>query len=771
MSDGAGMDRRRETKKEWTEWRGDYEDQWQTKDTKLLWLHAHRWALAAVVGSSDGGGVAGGNSGGHSTGGISKADTRRRGAGAGVGLLLTGTPLDADLRAAFQLAARRSGAGVPLLESAAAETAEDVVAAFTQLWEVGVRVFLSGGAATYTEALCRHLQQAGKEALLVSLTADADTPSCSSSNGSSSLLASLSPPPAALMAAEVAALAEGGATHLVPVFMPSRAGESLLPSLRAVAAASNVSLAEPVYLDTARPSVMQVSRALDTAPGAAVWLTADHHLPHLMAPLRDALYGRLVMLHAHPAHLAALLAHPAARAAAETCAVTTVQWAGPSNVNSLAHRRLMAALTPTYPLAAALAYHAATLAIDAALHGSARTATQLKTRPLEEASGWGAEPVQEQEVRRTEEMGSAPAMQQAGWAARLRLVKQHLVETMVMQDSPWLLEGMTWVHEGAGPSSWVVKGSYAPARLLTREEVWQLGQHVDCGSLARVEVLHAAPEVLLIPNFSPRGFSVKAHCPGRARREVEVGCQGAAAHDELLKCVMVKSRGDRQRREVNNFITHHGVSVRQFQRRSLSYAIRKAKGFIHHPDVRAFIPQLGGCLGATGACSFCFVFIMATNVTVNPGVCMGACAVAVGASCSSLFAKGVEYQMAHTVICTELFTQGQLSWDSYIADAAYGARVAATNPQALRGYQLMAGPLVAAMQVSPSLSSLVEVLARPWVRHMEFEEGVAEADDPVGRLMAALGLPLCSAVALMHHHILKAALVALTTTLTWRALK
>ncbi|MPC15650.1 hypothetical protein E2C01_008449 [Portunus trituberculatus] len=83
----------------------------------------------------------------------------------------------------------------------------------------------------------------------------------------------------------------------------------------------------------------------------------------------------------------------------------------------------------------------------------------------------------------------------------------------------------------------------------------------------------------------------------------------------------------------------------------------------------------------------------------------------------------------------------------------------------------MASPLVAAMQVSPSLSSLVEVLARPWVRHMEYEEGIAEADDPVGHLMTALGLPLCSVVALLHHHILNAVLVALMTTVTWRALK
>ena len=703
-----------------------------------------------------------------------------------MGLLLTGTPLDADMRAAFQLAARRSGAGVPLLEGVGTDTAKDVVAAFTQLWEAGVRVFLAGVSATHMEALCQHLQQTGKEAQLVSLTANADTPSC---NSSSTLVASVSPPPTALVAAEVVALAEGGATHLLPVLMSPQMGESLLPGLRAVAAAHNVSVASPVYIDATRSSVMQVSRALDASPGTAVWLAADHHLPYLMAPLRNALYGRLVMLHAHPAHLAALLADPAGRAAAETCAVTTVQWAGPSSVNSLAHRRLMTALVPMDPLAATLAYHAATLAIHATLHGSSHTASQFKTHSPEEESKLGSELAQEQNVRQTEEMGAAPARQQAGWAARLRLVKQHLLKTMVLQDSPWLLEGMTWVHKGSGPSPWVVRGSYVPARLLIRHELWQLGKHAGCGSQARVEVrghdpltnrpifaawpVHAAPEVLLIPNFSPRGFSVKAQCPGHGRREVEVGCQGAATLNESSSCAMVESRGTRHRRDLHNFFPEESLpSLPPKEKDDDIYTIiRKLKGLLKHPTFHKVVPQIGGCIGSVFGCSICFGYLMTYDVTALPAVCYGPCAVGTSGACIALFANGVQFKMSQTVICTELFAQGQLSWDSYIADAAFGARVAATNPQALQGYQLMASPLVAAMQVSPSFSSLVEVLARPWVRHMEFEEGIAEADDPVGHLMTALGLPLCSAVALLHQHILKTALIALMTILAWRALQ
>ena len=690
-----------------------------------------------------------------------------------VGLLLTGTPLDTDLQSAFLLAARHSGAEVVLLEGTAADTPEGVITAFTELWQAGVRVFLAGGGVVQTETLCHHLQQTKKKALLVSLTADADTSSCSSN--SSTQLVSLSPAPTALLAAEVAGLVEGGATHLVPVLMPSREGESLLLGLKAVAAAWNVSVVSPIYLDAVSPSVMHLDQVLSALPGAAVWLAADHHLPHLMTPLRDVLYDRVVMLHAHPIHLATLLYHPEARAAAETCAITTVQWAGPSRIDDAAHRRLMAILMPTNPLAAALAYHAATLAINATQHGTAHKWTQLEAHLNAESSWWDTAPTGELVVRPT-----------AGWAARLRLVAQHLVNTMVMQDSPFLLEGMTRVQEGTSPSSWQVEASYAPARLLTQEDMVEIGEHTDCGHLVTVEVrahdplthrpvvtawlVPDMPEAVLIPNFSPRGFTIRAHCQGRAGREVEVGCQGAKAHNESLNCLVV-SGGGRQRRQINTFVTSHGLSITRTKRGAFNYYVRKLKGLYKHPDFRAFIPQMGGCIGATSACSYCFVFILWRNVTVNPGVCMGACAVAVGASCSSLVAKGVEYQMSHTVICTELFTQGQLSLDSYLTDAAYGARLAVTNPQALRGYHLLAGPIVSVMQVSPSLTSLVEMLVRPCIRHMEFEEGMVAADDLVGRLVTAMGLPLCSAVATLNDHILTAKLLALMMALTWYVLK
>ncbi|XP_050691967.1 uncharacterized protein LOC126983320 isoform X2 [Eriocheir sinensis] len=771
-------------------------DRWLADDPPPPWRRAHPWACVAVLGVAAVvvvllvvAAAAWMTPPTMITAAAPRYDAD--GAVGAVGLLLTGTPLDADLRGASQLAARHSDAsGVPLLESAAATTTEAVAAAFEELWRAGVRVFLTGGDAAQTEALCRSVRQAGREALLVAPAADAASPSCGVGGGL--LVVSLAPPPAALLAAEVAAMAQGGLDRLLPVLAEPTQGSAwaapLVPLLTAAAAQRNVSVAAPVYLDAAHPSAPRLQQALAALPGAAVWLAAGRHLPQLMAKVGSALQGRLVMLHAHPAHLAALLEHPAARATTEACAATTVQWAGPSTPDAPAHRRLLVSLSPADPLAAALAYHAAALASQAAALGGAANLTQLAATLLGEEGGWGAAPAQGH-VRPT-----------AAWAARLRLVERPLLGKVVMQDSPWLLEGLSRVEEeegeaaGSSSSSWRVSSGHAPARLLAREEVWQLAEHAGCGALARVEVkahdplthrrvlaswpAHAAPDALLVPNASPRGFSVTASCRAHGGREVEVACRGAAAHNESLSCVVAEASSGRQRREVSNVLFPHGIldlTSPNGKDTDPFIILRKVKGLFKNADFLPFLAQIGGCLGSVAGCSFCFIFILSRNVSVTPGVCMGPCGVGVSGACISLFAKGIEYKKGNveykmvpeTVICTELFTQGQLSWESYIADAAYGTRLAGKDPQALRGYQLLAGPLVAAMQLSPTLTGLVKTLARPWISHMEYEEGMAAFDNPLGHLITTLGLPLCSAAALLHDHFLVVTgLLALTAAIT-----
>ena len=167
----------------------------------------------------------------------------------------------------------------------------------------------------------------------------------------------------------------------------------------------------------------------------------------------------------------------------------------------------------------------------------------------------------------------------------------------------------------------------------------------------------------------------------------------------------------------------------------------------YHPDVqwenfKSMIPQLFACTGTTMGCSFCFVFLFYTTTNINPGVCMGACAVAVGGSCGSLFALGVQRILHQTVICTELHRQGFMPIEAYIADASYGRRMEKNHPEAVQMYRYLSQPVVTAMRASRGFTMLVSRMTMPWRRHMEFVEGLADEDDQIGRWIVLIALPL-----------------------------
>ena len=100
----------------------------------------------------------------------------------------------------------------------------------------------------------------------------------------------------------------------------------------------------------------------------------------------------------------------------------------------------------------------------------------------------------------------------------------------------------------------------------------------------------------------------------------------------------------------------------------------------------------------------------------------------------------------NSIICTELFRQGRLDLATYVADSQFGARLEATDPDALKGYHLLAGPIVWAMRRSRLVVDLVEVAALPWTRQMAFQEGFRDDGDAAGVLMMKFGLPVCSLV-------------------------
>ena len=159
-------------------------------------------------------------------------------------------------------------------------------------------------------------------------------------------------------------------------------------------------------------------------------------------------------------------------------------------------------------------------------------------------------------------------------------------------------------------------------------------------------------------------------------------------------------------------------------------------------NFKSLVPQMFGCIGATGGCTFCFIFLFFTVVNISPGVCMGACAAAIGGSCSTVFSLGIQRMMHQTVICSELHRQGLLPDDSYLADASFGLRVGQTHPGALRMYRVLATPVVEIMKKSDTFTVLVSTLSEPWIIHMEFSEGLRDKDSYVGRWIVKLALPV-----------------------------
>lgn len=690
-------------------------------------------------------------------------------------MLMSGSALDKDLREATVLAAEEHAAtqvgtvSVRLREAPTGGTPSGALQAFKALWSEGVRVFLVGGDGEELEALCRYVEDSGREALLVSPTALTSTSSCPA-------LVSLSPHHGALIVAEVAKLAGIGLTHLIPV-VTSREMKQVAHVV-AAGRAQGITVASPVQLQVHNTSTSHLKEILAASPRAGVWMSLGTDLPEIMASVGHDLLGRLVMLHTHPAHRAQLLNHPVARTTAEACAVCTVAWAGSSQVDALSRRRLLLALVTQNPLVAALAYDAATLALMAITYTHVSDISKLRENLLAHAS-----------VAGVTKPGDVLGGRVSGWSVRMRLVAKHLLGHVVLQESPWLLEGVTRVEGGEGQPWAVVQENHSPTCLVTQEEILALAKNASCGIKAWVEVTAhdplthqpvttawqstEAPHVLLVPNGSPRGFSVRAWCQNhQGNPDVEIGCQGATTHNDFLRCVSAISDGflGSRRRIVRSLVTRHGFPIHHRKKYGpFTKSWKKLKAFLTHKDFSAMIPQIGGCLGASGGCAFCYVFILRFDFDVSPGVCFGACGVAVGGSCGTLFAKGIQYKLDHTVVCTELFTQGRLSLSSYLADASYGARLATTNARALHGYHLMATPLVAVMQVSPTITDIVETMARPWVRHMEYQEGLQVDDDVLGYLVTTLGLPLCSLVAVVVDHVDTIALVAMMAALCRQA--
>ncbi|XP_064113608.1 uncharacterized protein LOC135220279 [Macrobrachium nipponense] len=649
-------------------------------------------------------------------------------------------------------------------------TASNILKAFDNLWNEGIRVFLIGGDDEVTTVLCQYLEKSGKSAHIFSPTAFKTDSHCP-------ILNSLYPSHGALIAAEIARIKENGITRVIPVV--GKDEMNLVSDFIPMGVAQGLKIEAPFLVQSHNSSLSKLQQILHQYPRAGVWLSLGHDLPQLLLFIGKILKGHLIIVHSHPNELSKLLRNPEARRIAEVNAICTTEWAGSSEVNTVARRRLLASLQLKDPLVGALAYDASSLALSEVIR-QYRKENQLLRSETNEIL-----------YTRIITPEGTPGDTMMGFVVWKRLVLEQLIGKQVLQESPWLSEGLVGVRSRGGKQWSVIHKTHFPVHIVEKEELKTLAEKGKCTGELWVKVtaydplshrpitaswdLSAAPEVMLLPNGSPNGFTLQTWCKTIQETQVlEFGCQGATSHNESLICLTVQD-GPLKRRSIRSTIRKYGYPIRRkkypFRRQdqnnvdSSTSAFKSVEKILKDKEFNSLIPQIGGCLGATGGCSLCFFYILLNDVGVSPGVCYGACAVAVGGSCSTLLSRGVQYHLDHSVICTELFTQSRISLSSYMADATYGSRLSTTNPRALHGYRKLAAPLVAIMQVSPAVTSVVEAVARPWLRHMEHEEGLRPEDDAIGRIMTHVGLPVCCVVATVLDHIDTIAFVTLVAIL------
>lgn len=69
-------------------------------------------------------------------------------------------------------------------------------------------------------------------------------------------------------------------------------------------------------------------------------------------------------------------------------------------------------------------------------------------------------------------------------------------------------------------------------------------------------------------------------------------------------------------------------------------------------------------------------------------------------------------------ICTELYQQGKMPYNVYLADMQYGHKISLERPEVLDGYHLWARPTVRLMRKSPLFTNLIKYPALSWANHI-----------------------------------------------------
>ena len=341
----------------------------------------------------------------------------------------------------------------------------------------------------------------------------------------------------------------------------------------------------------------------------------------------------------------------------------------------------------------------------------------------------------------------------------LRILPKYLFKNVILQETEWFIENKHFLqnHEN---SCYVGSTGEIPMKILLHDEIDNVTSSLNCSdamfyvttqdpiTYKFIEYdfanLDSIPTFLAVPNTG--GYVISAKCP-QSKASIEVGCQSTKSSDDEINCIITHSINNRSRRAFGYLKSFYRTYI------SPNRIRRLFKDDAKKELLKNLIPQIGACVGSTIGCSFCYIFLIYVDVAISPGVCYGACGVAVGGSCTTLLSRGIQYKADQTVICSELFAQGKLSMVSFLADSQYGNKLKSSNPTALAGYQRAAIPIVWLMRKVPQFSNFIELVAQPWIRHMEYIEGIRPIDDTIGRVIVQVGVPWCSFIGILIENI------------------
>ncbi|XP_035689878.1 uncharacterized protein LOC118425159 [Branchiostoma floridae] len=160
------------------------------------------------------------------------------------------------------------------------------------------------------------------------------------------------------------------------------------------------------------------------------------------------------------------------------------------------------------------------------------------------------------------------------------------------------------------------------------------------------------------------------------------------------------------------------------------------------------IGAIGECIGEVAGCAVCFGtrVLFESSILDSAAACAEPCAFGIGGTCGNAIGEGIGDAVAATVICTELFVQGHLDAQTYLADAAFGRQLAAESPHVMEGYHTLASPIVWLMQRSDTATDIVKTFALPWAQHMSYLQGMADEGDEFGAVVMEIGMTLSGAV-------------------------